>query len=421
MVETISLFPGVTLQCVRDSRFKHGCLSVQLVRPMCREEAAKNALLPAVLLRGCEGYPDLRKITWQLDALYGASVGTLVRRVGDWQTTGLYTSFLEDRYALPGEQVFAPVTELLGRLLLRPVVEKGGFSREFVESEKKNLIATIASELNDKRSYAMGRLLKNMCGDDPYGLPRLGEAEQVAAITAESLYEHYRKILAQSRIELFYVGSHSKEQVAALLKTMLGGIERNYVNLPPQTPFRGGEPGDYTETMDVNQGRLCVGYVTPTTIRDEGFIPMQLLNVILGGGMTSKLFTQVREKLSLCYAIGSSYYGSKGIVTVSAGIDSGNRALVLSEIEKQLEACCREEITKEELTAAKEALASTLRTVHDSPGAIEGYYSVRSLNGQPHTPDSYREAVEQTTLQQVAEAARSLKRHSVYFLKGVDA
>ena len=90
MIDTFELFPGVTLRCYPDQRFKHGCLSLQLIRPMCREEAALNALLPAVLLRGCGSCPDLRDITLRLDDLYGASVGTMVRRVGDYQTTGLY-------------------------------------------------------------------------------------------------------------------------------------------------------------------------------------------------------------------------------------------------------------------------------------------------------------------------------------------
>ena len=86
MIETISLRPGITLRCCRDGRFKQGCLTVQFLRPMGREEAALNALLPAVLLRGSRKHPDLRSITHALDDLYGASVSTLVRRIGDIQT-----------------------------------------------------------------------------------------------------------------------------------------------------------------------------------------------------------------------------------------------------------------------------------------------------------------------------------------------
>ena len=69
MIETIQLLPGVTLRCYRDSRFKQGCLSFQILRLMRREEVALNALLPAVLLRGTRKHPDLRSITEHLDTL----------------------------------------------------------------------------------------------------------------------------------------------------------------------------------------------------------------------------------------------------------------------------------------------------------------------------------------------------------------
>jgi len=151
MIETITLFPGVTLRTCRDTRFKQGCLSFQLVRQMNREEAALNALLPNVLLRGTSRCPNLRAITEHLDELYGASVSAVVRRVGDYQTTGLYCSFMDDRFALPGDRVFEPILAFLEEILLDSPLENGAFLRAFVESEKKNLIATIESEMNDKR------------------------------------------------------------------------------------------------------------------------------------------------------------------------------------------------------------------------------------------------------------------------------
>ena len=152
MIEAREILPGITLRCFRDTRFKQSALSFQLLRPMTQEEAACNALLPAILLRGCTTYPDLQQITQRLDDLYGASVSTLVRRIGDYQITGLYCGFMEDRFALPGDQVLQPMLAFLEELLLDSPLEEGAFLPAFVESEKKNLIATIESELNDKRA-----------------------------------------------------------------------------------------------------------------------------------------------------------------------------------------------------------------------------------------------------------------------------
>ena len=418
MIETKLLFPGVTLRCCRDTRFKQGCLSFQLVRQMDKAEAAMNALLPAVLLRGTKRCPDLRSITEHLDELYGASVSPLVRRVGDYQNTGVFCGFMDDRFALPGDKVLEPVIDFLEEVLLDSPLEEGGFLKSFVESEKKNLIATIESEMNDKRTYSMSRLLKIMCAGDAFGLPRLGEIEQVAAIEPAKLYDHYRKILRESPIEIFYVGSGEPEQVAALLKKLLLRLDRAPMALADQTAFRGSEGQDVVETMEVAQGKLCMGFTTPITNRDEAFPAMQVMNTILGAGMTSKLFMNVREKLSLCYSIGSGYYGTKGIVTVAAGIDFDKEELTRAEILRQLDACREGQITDLELRSAKEAILSSLRATHDSPGAIEGYYATAALSGLRFSHGDYMTAVEAVTVEDVVSCAKMLTLHTTYFLKG---
>ena len=418
MIETILLNQNITLRCCRDSRFKQGCLSFQLVRPMAAGEAAKNALIPAVLLRGTNRHPSLRAITARLDELYGAAVSPLVRRVGDYQTVGLYCGFMDDRFALPGDRVLEPMIDFLAELLLDSPQEEGGFLPSFVESEKRNLIATIESELNDKRAYAMGRMLKSMCREDTFGLPRLGEKEQVAAIHPQELYRHYRQILRTAPIQIFYVGSADSASVAESLRPLLAKLERQPEELPSQTGFHSCEGREEVETMEISQGKLCMGFVTPITNRDPGFPAMQLLNAIFGAGMTSKLFVNVREKMSLCYFVGSGYYGSKGIVTVAAGIDFDKEQVTRQEILRQLQLCKDGEITPEELTAAKEAILSSLRATHDAPGSIEAYYATAALSGMGMTTAEYMAQVEKVILEQVVAAANTVQLHTTYFLKG---
>ena len=419
MIQSLPLLPGITLRCFPDSRFKQGTLSLQLVRPMDKNENALNALLPAVLLRGTAQYPDLRSITHRLDDLYGGAVGAVVRRVGDYQTTGLSCGFMEDRFALEGDQVLSPMLSFLGQLLLDPVLENGVFRTDYLESEKRNLILSIESQRNDKRVYAGARLTQLMCKADSFGIPRLGTVEQVEAITAQTLYNHYRKILRESPMELFYIGSAQPEHVADLLRPILAQIPRDPISLPPQTPFRDGGAGDYTEQMEVSQGKLCMGFVTPVTLRDPEFVAMQVFNTVFGAGMINKLFMQIREKMSLCYDIGSGYHGSKGILTVSAGIDCNQKDLVEAEVLRQLAACQTGDITDAELCSAKESLISQLRATHDSPAAIEGYYATAALSGLRMTPGEYLQAVETVTKEDVMAAAQSLKKHTVFFLKGV--
>ena len=418
MIQNFTIQPGVTLRYCRDTRFKQGCFSFQLVREMKKEEAALNALLPSVLLRGTRRCPDLRAVTQRLDELYGAAIGPLVRRVGDYQTTGFYCGFMDDRFALPGDQVLRPMLEFVGELLMDSPRENGTFLPEFVESEKKNLISTIESDRNDKRLYAMRRLLRTMCAADSFGIPRLGEIEEVAAITPETLTRHYEKILRTSPVELFYVGSAPAEEVMDAVRPLLAGLAREPQSLPSQTAFKSCPGQDLVETMDVTQGKLCMGVTTTITNRSKDFPAMQMLSAILGGGMTSKLFRNVREKMSLCYSIDSAYYGTKGILLASAGIDFDKEEITRREILNQLRACQEGDITDEELGAAREAILSSLRAVQDAPGAIENFYGTAALSGLCLTREEYMQAVEQATREDVVRCAQSLTLHSTYFLKG---
>ena len=418
MIQTTQIAPGVTLRCCRDTRFKQGCMSFQFVRQMDAREAHLNALLPSVMLRATVPHPDLRSITRHLDDLYGAAIGPLVRRLGDRQTTGFYMNFLDDRFAMAGDHVAAGMVSFLEEVLTQSPLIEGGFLPDILESEKKNLISAIESELNNKSAYAMGRLLRNLCQGDAFSIPRLGDKEDVAKIQPRALYQHYLRIRRESPVEIFYVGSMDSGEVAALLMPMMEKWDRNPLTLPPQTSLTPGEERHEVETMEVSQGKLCLGFTTPITNRSPDYAAMMVLCTIFGSGMTSKLFRNVREKMSLCYSIGASYYGAKGILTVSAGIDFDKEAKTREEIMRQLAACQAGDISCDELNAAKEALRSGIRSTHDSPGAIEGYYSSSALSEVKLTPAEYLEAVERVTAEEAAAAARTLTYRSSYFLRG---
>jgi len=419
MIQIFPLSPGVTLRCYSDHRFKQGRLSIQFVRPMCREEAAMNALLPAVLLRGSAVHPDLRAITMYLDHLYGATAGDLVRRVGDYQTTGLICSFTDDRFALPGDRIWEPLAAFVKELLLQPLLEDGHFSGDIVESEKKNRIADIESEFNDKRVYAANCLIRIMCRGDSSGIPRLGSKEDVEAITAEGLFQHYRRILAESPIEIFYVGSMPPQEVARQFSDFPQGIHRQVSPLPPQTPFADlGGRHDRQESIS-SQSLLNMGFVTNVTLGHRDYAAMRVLNLIFGGGQTCKLFQNIREKQSLCYAIGSDYSAAKGMITVSAGIDAHQEEPVRREILAQLEAIRQGEISREELDAAKEALLSALQSITDSTGAMEAYFSSQALLPETPSVEDYRNAVQAVEIADVVRAAQTIRLHSSFFLQGV--
>ena len=320
MITTIPIAPGVTLRALQTHKFKTGCFSINFVRQHNRENAALDALLPSVLLRGTEKYPDIQQISRQLDSLYGATFGNLVRRKGETKLFGFYGDFLEDRF-VPGGGVFAGMLDFLDQILYHPYTVDGRFCPSYVEGEKQNLIRALEATVNDKRSYASQRMLQIMCADENYGIPRLGTVEDVEKITPEMLWEHYQEALRHCSIEIFYGGRLTPPEAAEAFRPLFqyrqSALWEKAVTTRPPLPQA---PRDVIETMDVTQGNLVIGMRIDLSPEDPAFVALNLLNVVLSGGMTSKLFLNVREKLSLCYYASSSFDRYKGLFFIRSGI-----------------------------------------------------------------------------------------------------
>lgn len=420
--ERLELLPGVWLNLVQTDRFKTGCFSLNLLRPLTVDSAAPNALLPSVLLRGCRVCPDMQAISQRLDSLYGASVGTLIRKKGEVQTVGLVSDFLEDRYA-EGMPVFAHMLQLIGSLLFEPCMEKGGFLEAFVQGERLNLINSLDAQINDKRSYAVKQMLKAMCRDEAYAVPRLGEKDTLHGLTADGLYGYWQELLAASRLELFYLGQQPKDAVIDGLSEMLRALPRSETLTNVQTiPMQHHRPVQYVqEEMNVTQGKLAMGLRTDITVTDPRYPAMMLLNAVFGAGMTSKLFVKIREEQSLCYYANSAVDKFKGIMTIGSGIEFANYQVALDGILHQMELCKKGEITRQELESARGYLISALRTGNDSPGRLDDYAIGQAVAGLGGSMADLAVSLQTVTLDQVVEAANSLQLDTVYFLKGVQA
>lgn len=286
--------------------------------------------------------------------------------------TGFYADFIED--ALAGEPVFAPMMDFLGELRSGPGWRTGAFLAEYVESEKRNLANAIASRVNDKRTYATGQLVKTMCAGEAYAVPRLGELEVWSRSRRRAVCAVPEGI-AESRVELFYMGRKSTEDVAEQLRRVLRELPRAaaFDAVGTEKQRAGGDVRRVEERMDVTQGKLSMGFTTGCTAGEAEYPALLVLNTVFGGGITSKLFTKVREELSLCYYAMSSIEKNKGVMIVSSGVEFDKLETAEKEILRQLEDCRNGEISDYEFESAKNYLLSDLKTALDSPGRLDDY------------------------------------------------
>lgn len=410
------IMQDVFLTYLPAQRFKTSRMTVQLIAPLQRETAAANALLPAVLRRGTVRCPDMESLSAALDTLYGANIDYTVRKKGERQCVGFAAGFIDDAFTPHGEKLLEPVSAMLGELLLDPVTHGGRFLSSYVESEKANLIDAIRGLKNDKRDWADIRLMQEMCAGEPYSVLRLGDEETAGRITNQSLYVHGQALMASSRVEVIYCGSAEAQRVEDAVLTALAALPRGaQTALPevqriqaPDTPRR------IVETMDVTQGKLAMGY----RCSSDDYPAMVLANLIFGGTSNSKLFLNVRERLSLCYYASSSYARSKSILTVSSGVETADFERAEAEIGRQLQAVQQGDWEDWEQEGALQAIRASLLSLSDSQGALENFYLGQIAAGVEETPEELAAALEQVTKERIVAAAQTVKLDTVYFLRG---
>lgn len=416
------LFPGVWLRTVHTDKFKSAYLSLTLMTQLNRENASANALLPRVLRRGTMVHPDMESLSAALDELYGGAVEPVVRKKGESQCVGFLASFLDNAYALNGEDILSGAAELLGEMLLTPLTRDGVFDPDYVEGEKANLIDELRGQINDKRIYATRRLTQLMCREESFGADKLGQEDKVAAITPESLWARYQKLLSSAQIEVYYSGSADPDRVREIMERVFSTLPVSQEREEPECEVRihaEQEPNVIEEVMDVNQGKLAMGWRTGgITVWEEECPALVLCSAVFGGTSMSKLFMNVRERLSLCYYASSALEKQKGLMIVSSGIEFQNYETAKREILAQLEDVKAGKITDDELEGARRILINQYRSIEDEQGRMEEYWLGQAAAGTEDDPGTLAARLETVTGEQIAQVARKLELDTVYFLKG---
>ena len=423
-METVrcELIPGVWLTALRSDKFKTGCLSINLLTQLNRETAALNAVLPFVLRRGTRYHPDMETIAAELDSLYGTGIEPIVRKIGEIQCIGFYASFPDEKYLPQGSDVFEKAANFACELLLAPSTRGGLLIPAYVESEKEKHLDLIRSRVNDKRSYAKLRLIEQMCCYEDYAVSRFGTEDVAEGIYDQKLTKYYHSLISTSPVEIFYCGSMDGAKVGGILSDALSGMTRGEINYDIGTDIRMNAVEDtvrsFTDEMAVTQGKLVLGFRLGECMEEPDIAAIYVFNAVYGSGVTSKLFMNVREKLSLCYYASSAVDTHKGVMLVSSGVDFDKADAAKAEILAQLDAVKNGEITDAELDAAKCSVASDLRACLDSQGELEGFYLANTLDGLEFSPDELAELVNEVERDDVIAIANSVVLDAEYFLQG---
>ena len=376
-----------------------------------------------MLKRGTESYRTQKEINIKLDEMYATLVSLKNQKFDDTQLLGISADIIDSAYTEKGEDLMSEVLELLSEILYSPRRDEatGRFCEEFVKGEKENYKSIILSQINEPRTYAAIRCREEMFSE--LGIfDRLETmCEKIDGATSDEIYQAYVDATQSANILAFYVGKRTPGEVmeqleGAFSNKAMVGCEIAAHTVPSLEKRE--EPREIIESADTTQGRLVLGYYSGVTWRDSDYYATLLCNEILGSSPISKLMMNVRESLSLCYECSSVYNSARGAIIVTTGIDTENYELARGAIEAQLDDIREGKVSEQELFAAKKSIYNIYNAVSDSPNAIERFYLGRIINGIDASVTDFLEKIDALSLDDVMRAAKGLKLHTVYFLKG---
>lgn len=413
MPQVRMLADKVRMVAIPADRFKTGCISVSMAMPMDGNMAA-NSLLIYLLKRSCKRYPDFSLLNGKLDELYGAVLSAWVSKNGESQVLNLSIASLADKFALGSESIASESAQLLCELIFAPNCTDGLFSEEALAMEKRLLIQRIEEEMDDKRTYAFERCISCMCKNEAYGKDKYGTVEEIEKVTAADVYAAWQNVLSTAVIQITAVGSADADRISRIFAEGFSAVTRNPVNLSTEFICDCGEPSRTEEKFPVNQGKLVIGFRTSMKHRRDNLFAMTVMNDIFGMGTYSKLFMNVREKLSLAYYCWSRFIAGKGIILVESGIDTEKEKQVTDEILLQLDDLINGRTDPEILDSSKRALRERYTFV--SPEGIMNWYSSQILHEEILTPEDMINGFEKVTMEDVCAAAAGLKQDTVFML-----
>ena len=416
----IEIKKGIKLNVIQTNKFKTNLIAIMLTTKLDRENVTKNALIPAVLRRGTKTLKTQEEINKKLEEMYGASLDCGLDKTGDNQVLKFYIETVNDEF-LPqnSEDMLKKSLEQIFEFVFNPYLENDGFKKEYVEQEKENLKQIIGGKIDNKARYALDRCIEEMYKNQPYGLYKYGYIEDMKNINENNLYEYYKKIINNCKIDIFVSGIVDEELENIIKENE--NIKKLQDRIPEYNKIeisaKKSEKENYVQdSMEVTQGKLIIGMDLDVDNEDLRY-DIMIYNCIFGGIANSKLFQNVREKASLAYTASSSYYRFKNNIFINCGIEIKNYDKALEIIKQQIEDMKNGDFTEEEVENAKKGIIASIKTIDDEQDTEITYFFSQELSKNKCDIEQYMEKISGVTKENVVDIANKVSINTIYFLK----
>ena len=407
---------GIGISILSDKKFKTNSVIIRFLEKLSSETASINAIIPMLLISTNDKYPTRTELTKKVSSLYGSSLGTSNSKLSDVQIIALDAGCIRNEFALEGENVTEDLVQILLDCIFNPVIENDGFAPKEFNIRKQELIDMIDSQINNKRGYAIKKANEIIFKDEPFSVNAYGTKEQAEKLDACSVYDAYKNLLETAQIEITIAGGGNLEPTVKLIKeAFTSKINRRFgeeLNFISASTLK-SEPEYKTEPMDMNQSKMVMAYKGDCS----NIYVAKLMSAILGGTAFSKLFTNVREKLSLCYYCAARIVDGKSVLLIDSGVDTANIELAQKSINEQLQDIANGNLTDDEINNTKLAICGDFRSSYDTTWDLINWYFTQYTRGNIYSPEELIELENAITREEIIQCAKSFKLDSVYVLE----
>jgi len=402
---------------IKTNKFKTTLIKVSFKSRLMRETITARTLLPNVLRRSSQAFPSKKALNTHLENLYGASLSVATKKQGALHVISFYIQVTNEKFLQSAPPLFSDALKTMEEIIFNPDLVEGHFNPEVLTLEKRLLKEDIESIYDDKTTFALKKMLSYMCEEEGFGVNGDGYVEDLVNIDEKTLVDTYRAMLRSDELTVKVVGDVDHDEIMPLFNQHFSTKKACHLSslVVDQEEKDFDDVTTLNEMQDISQTKLNIGYRTYTRVTDPDYFALLVFNGIFGAFAHSKLFTNVREKESLCYYCAAQLDNFKGLMYVYSGLDLTQVDKAVTIIDQQLADVVNGDVTETELTLAKKSIVNAKRESLDSMTGVMADLEMGELLGL--TADEFARKVEEITLDEVRAVAKKIRKDTVFVLE----
>ncbi len=403
---------------IKTDRFKTSHLEVIFKNVLKKEEIGTYSFLADMLSEGCKKYPRKKDLITRFEELYKIVIYASTMRVGNVIDLHVSLDFINPEY-IEDEGYIEDVIKTLFEVTLNPNVCNDEFDLKTFNIVKERLRREINSLKENPVKQSIKEAIKTMDSNSPTSYEILGTIEELENITPAKLYNAYKSLRKNFKVDVFLIGNLDMDNVASLIKKY---FKNRYIVSDNFEVMVDNKETKKVKVKAMKSDNIQTNLVMLFNLKNlselEKNITLNCFNYLYGsGGLTSKLYKSIREENSLCYAINSMYLKYDKLLMVQISLDNCNVKKAISLVKKELKSMQNGNFSEEEVRDAINNMVISLDMSLDNNIAILNNYVFNIYDKLPSIEER-KEYFKKLTKEDIVNVSKKVKLNTIFTLEG---